>query len=63
MRATQTIYRGFCIYTFGKDSAWHFSASPLTPNLPSLSRYACASGDTETLAILEAKCRIDRLLF
>jgi hypothetical protein len=63
MRATQTIYRGFCIYTFGKELSWSFSARPLTPDLPILSRYLFVSeGDTETLAIAEAKSQIDRLL-
>jgi hypothetical protein len=63
MRATRTFYRGFCIYTFGKASSWSFSASPLTPDLPVLSRYAVASlGDSETLALAEAQERIDRLL-
>ena len=63
MRATQTFYRGFCIYTFGKHSSWRFSASPLTPDLPILSRYADTSvGHTEILALDEAKTRIDKLL-
>src|SRR5690242_9471998 len=63
VRATRTFYRGFCIHTFGKDSAWSFSASPLTPDLPILSRYAFASlGETETMALTEARARIDRLL-
>ena len=63
MRATRTFYRGFCIHTFGKNSSWSFSASPLTPDLPILSRYAFASlGETETLALAEARDRIDRLL-
>jgi hypothetical protein len=63
MRATRTFYRGFCIHTFGKDSSWSFSASPLTPDLPILSRYAFASlGETETMALTEARARIDRVL-
>ena len=63
MRATRTIYRGFCIYTFGKASHWSFSASPLTPDLPILSRYAMASlGDSEMMALAEATARIDKLL-
>jgi hypothetical protein len=63
MRATRTFYRGFCIHTFGKASSWSFSASPLTPDLPALSRYAIASpGDSETMALTEARARIDRLL-
>lgn len=63
MRATETVYRGFCIYTFGRDSSWRFSASPLIPDLPILSRYADASvGHTETFALGEAKSRIDTLL-
>ena len=63
MRATQTFYRGFRIYTFGKRSCWRFSASPLTPDLPILSRYAdMFVGHTETLALDEAKTRIDKLL-
>ena len=63
MRATQTLYRGFRIYTFGKHSSWRFSASPLTPDLPILSRYADTSvGDSEKMALDEAKSRIDSLL-
>jgi hypothetical protein len=63
VRATQTFYRGFRIYTFRRHSCWKFSASPMTPDLPILSRYIFESEhETESMAIAEAKSRIDLLL-
>ena len=60
MIASKTIYRGFSICVFGKRGDWSFSASPLTPNLPILSRYSFPSeADTEALALADAKERID----
>ena len=60
MVANKTLYRGFSICVFGKGTDWSFSASPLTPNLPILSRYSFNSeADTEALALADAKERID----
>ena len=60
MVANKTMYRGFSICVFGKGTDWSFSASPLMPNLPILSRYSFNSeADTEALALADAKERID----
>ena len=42
MRASRTTYRGYNIDVFGKGRAWHFSAKPITPDLPILSHNAFA---------------------
>jgi hypothetical protein len=63
MRANKTAYRGFDICVFGKGTRWSFSASPLTPSVPILSRYSFASpAENEELALADAKGRIDFLL-
>jgi hypothetical protein len=60
MLGSRTTYRGFSVCVLGKGTDWSFNASPLTPNLPILSRYSFSSkADTEALALADAKGRID----
>ena len=63
MRANLTNYRGYCIDVFGKDTRWHYSASPRSPDLPILNHNVFAL-DTESkgLALADARLRIDCLL-
>ena len=63
MRANRSTYRGYCIDVFGKGKAWHFSVSPITPDLPILKHNTFASdAESEGLALADAKLRIDGLL-
>jgi hypothetical protein len=63
MRASRTEYRGYGIEVFGKGTCWHYSARPLTPDLPILTHNAFAlEAQSEALALADAKQRIDRLL-
>ena len=48
MRANPSTYRGYCIDVFAKGKAWHFSASPITPDLPILKHRCLAFCTTNT---------------
>jgi len=43
MPVIRTAYRGYRIEVFGAAASWHFSATPMTPDLPILSRSAFAA--------------------
>jgi hypothetical protein len=63
MRASQTSYRGYGIYVFGKGNHWHYSARPIDLHLPILTHNAFAvDTKSEELALATAKQQIDSLL-
>jgi hypothetical protein len=63
MRTNRTAYRGYGIDVFGKNNHWHFSAQPISLNLPILphNSFAVFAGSEER-ALADAKLRIDHLL-
>ena len=63
MRASQTSYRGYGIYVFGKGNHWHYSARPIDLHLSILTHNAFAvDTKSEELALATAKQQIDSLL-
>ncbi len=63
MRTNQTAYRGYGIDVFGKRSHWHYSARPISPNLPILAHNVFAvEAKSEKFALADAKLLVDSLL-